>query len=152
MPKAMDFLAGGWQLNGVWITQSGPPLGFGNALLTTDIRAVPLAGDQRSAERWFNTGGFVRDASRQLQQNYRQFPLRIGSVRADGQRASDWSLFKTFPVTERLKLQFRAELYNAYNQASFNSPNTNPTSGAFGAITDTASEAKNWQFSLFLRF
>jgi len=152
MAKAMDFLVGGWQLNGVSIMQSGPPLGFGNALLTTDIRAVPLAGDLRSVDRWFNTDVFVRDASRQFQQKYRQFPLRFGGVRADGQRGSDWSLFKAFPVTERVKVQFRAELYNAYNQASFNSPNTNPTSGAFGTVTDTASEAKNWQFSLFLRF
>ena len=152
MPKQLEFLVGGWQLNGVWITQSGPPLGFGNALLTADIRAVPLSGEQRSVERWFNTDVFVRDPSRQLQQKLRQFPLRFGGVRADGQRSSDWSLFKAFPINERVKLQFRAELYNAYNQASFNAPNTNPTSGAFGTVTDTGSEAKNWQFSLFLRF
>ncbi len=152
LPKAVDFLVGGWQLNGVWIMQSGAPLGFGNALLAADVRAIPLSGDQRSVDRWFNTDVFVRDASRQLQQKYRQFPLRFGGVRADGQRASDWSLFKTFPIAERIKVQFRAELYNAYNQASFNAPNTNPTSGAFGTLTDTASEAKNWQFSLFLRF
>ena len=49
-------------------------------------------------------------------------------------------------------MQFRTELYNAYNQASFNAPNTNPTSGAFGAITDTQSEAKNLHFSLFVKF
>ena len=152
MPKPADFLLGGWQLNGVWILQSGSPLGFGNALLTADIRAVPLPGDERRAEKWFNTDVFVRDANRQLQQKYRQFPLRFGGVRADGQRASDWSLFKSFPIGERARVQFRAELYNAYNQASFNSPNTNPTSGAFGTVTDTASEAKNWQMSLFVRF
>ena len=152
LPKVADFFVGSWQLNGVWIWQSGPALGFGNALFAGDIKAVALPGDQRSVERWFASEGFVRDASRQLQFNYRQFPLRFGGIRGDGQRASDWSLFKTFPLTERLKLQFRAELYNAYNQASFNSPNTNPTSGAFGTVTDTASEAKNWQFSLFLKF
>ena len=152
LPKVADFFVGSWQLNGVWIWQSGPALGFGNALFAGDIKAVALPGDQRSVERWFASEGFVRDASRQLQFNYRQFPLRFGGIRGDGQRASDWSLFKTFPVTERLKLQFRAELYNAYNQASFNAPNTNPTSGAFGTVTDTASEAKNWQFSLFLKF
>ena len=61
-------------------------------------------------------------------------------------------MFKSFPINERVKFQFRAELYNAYNQASFNAPNTNPTSGAFGTVTDTGSEAKNWQMSLFLRF
>ncbi|MCX6602640.1 MAG: carboxypeptidase-like regulatory domain-containing protein [Acidobacteria bacterium] len=152
LPKFVDFFAGSWQLNGVWIMQSGPALGFGNALFNGDIKAVALAGEQRSVERWFNSDGFVRDAARQLQQNYRQFPLRFSGIRGDGQRAWDWSLFKTFPVTERAKLQFRAELYNAFNQASFNAPNTSPVSGAFGTVTDTGSEAKNWQFSLFLKF
>ncbi|MBL8175619.1 MAG: carboxypeptidase regulatory-like domain-containing protein [Bryobacterales bacterium] len=152
MPKAMEFVAGGWQLNGVTIVQSGPPLGFGNAILTGDIKAVALGGAQRSVERWFNTSLFVRETNRQLQSNYRSFPLRFSGIRGDGQRATDWSLFKTFPVRERIRVQFRAELYNAFNQASFNAPNTNPTSGAFGTITDTQSEAKNWQFSLFVRF
>ena len=152
LPKVADFFLGSWQLNGVWIVQSGPALGFGNALITTGIDAVRLSGSQRSVERWFNTASFVRDANRQFQQNLRQVPLRFSGVRGDGQRASDWSLFKTFPIAERVKIQFRAELYNAYNQASFNSPNTNPTSGAFGTVTDTASESKNWQFSLFLKF
>jgi hypothetical protein len=61
-------------------------------------------------------------------------------------------LFKTFRVTELVKVQFRAEVYNAFNQASFNAPNRNPTSGAFGTVTDTQSEARNWQFSLFVKF
>ena len=152
IPKAADLFVGGWQLNGVVIVQSGPPLGFGNALFIGDIKAVPLSGTQRSVDRWFATEGFVRDASQQLQLNYQQFPLRFSGIRGDGQRAWDWSLFKAFSVTERVKVQFRAETYNAFNQASFNPPNRTPTSGAFGTVTDTQSEAKNWQFSLFVRF
>jgi hypothetical protein len=49
-------------------------------------------------------------------------------------------------------VQFRAECYNSFNQASFNTPNRNPTSGAFATVTDTQSEARNWQFSLFVKF
>ncbi len=152
IPKAADLLLGGWQLNGVVIVQSGPPLGFGNALFVGDIKAAPVAGSRRSVDRWFATEGFVRDAGQQLQFNYQQFPLRFSGIRGDGQRAWDWSLFKTFAITERVKAQFRAELYNAFNQASFNPPNRTPTSGAFGTVTDTQSEAKNWQFSLFVKF
>ena len=152
IPKAAGLFVGGWQLNGVVIVQSGPPLGFGNAIFIGDIKAVPLSGSERSVDRWFATEGFVRDAARQLQFNYQQFPLRFSGIRGDGQRAWDWSLFKTFPVTERVKVQFRAEIYNSFNQASFNPPNRTPTSGAFGTVTDTQSEAKNWQFSLFVKF
>lgn len=152
IPKTADLLAGGWQLNGVVIVQSGPPLGFGNALFIGDIKAIPLEGSARSVERWFATEGFVRDASLQLQSNRQQLPMRFSGIRGDGQRAWDWSLFKTFPVSERVKVQFRAEVYNAFNQASFNAPNRNPTSGAFATVTDTQSEARNWQFSLFVKF
>jgi hypothetical protein len=88
--------------------------------------------------------------AQQLQLNYRQFPLRFSGIRGDGQRAWDWSLFKTFPVTERVKVQFRAEVYNSFNQPSFNAPNQAPTNAAFGTVTDTQSEARNWQFSLFV--
>lgn len=152
MAKPVDFLISGWQLNGVFILQSGPALNFGNVAFVGDIKAVPLSGSQRSVEQWFAVDGFVRDGSRQLQSNFRRFPLRFSGIRGDGQRAVDYSLFRTFAIKERLNLQFRAELYNAFNQASFNAPNTNPTNGAFATVTDTASEAKNWQFSLYLRF
>jgi hypothetical protein len=152
LPKAVDVLMGGWQLNGVVIVQSGPPLGFGNSILLGDIKSVPLSGSERSVDRWFRTEAFVRDASLQLQSNRVQMPLRFSGIRGDGQRAWDWSLFKTFPVTELVKIQFRAEVYNAFNQASFNTPNRNPTNGAFGTVTDTQSEARNWQFSLFVKF
>lgn len=152
MAKPADFLLGGWQLNGVTIVQSGPPMGFGNAIFLGDIKTIPLSGSARSVDRWFGTEGFVRDASQQRQFNVQEFPLRFSGIRGDGQRAWDFSLFKTFPVAERVKVQFRAELYNAFNQASFNTPNRNPTSAAFGTVTDTQSEAKNWQFSLFVKF
>ena len=152
MPGAANFLLGNWQLNGIWAVQSGQPLGFGNAIFLGDIKSVALPAGVRSVERWFNTDGFNRDARQQLQFNYRQFPLRFSGIRGDGQRAWDFSLFKTFPVAERIQLQFRAEVYNALNQASFNNPNTTPTSAAFGAITDTASDARNWQLSLWLKF
>ncbi len=152
LPKSADLLIGGWQLNGVSIVQSGSPIGFGNARFVGDIKKIPLSGEARSVDRWFAVDGFVRDAAQQLQSNYIQFPLRFSGVRTDGQRAWDFSLFKTFPVTERVKVQFRAEIYNAFNQPSFAAPNRNPTSGAFATVTDTQSEAKNWQFSLFVKF
>jgi hypothetical protein len=38
------------------------------------------------------------------------------------QRRFDASLFKTFPINERLKMEFRAEVFNLFNSPNFNTP------------------------------
>ena len=46
------------------------------------------------------------------------------------------SVIKNFRITERVRLQFRAEAYNAFNHANFSNPATNnATQSGFGAIT-----------------
>jgi hypothetical protein len=49
-------------------------------------------------------------------------------------------------------VQFRAEAYNAWNHASLDTPNTTPTSTAFGTITNTISEPRGFQFALKFTF
>jgi Carboxypeptidase regulatory-like domain/TonB dependent receptor len=46
----------------------------------------------------------------------------------------DFSAFKNFPVTERAKLQFRAEFFNLFNHTNFQNPTNNIQSSAFGGI------------------
>jgi hypothetical protein len=53
---------------------------------------------------------------------------------------------------EGWSFQFRAEVFNAWNHPSFNAPNLSPTSTAFGTITSTANESRQWQFSGRLKF
>jgi hypothetical protein len=48
---------------------------------------------------------------------------------------------------ERANLQFRWEMFNAFNRANFNNPNTNIQSGAFGLVT-TAGSARAMLFGL----
>ena len=45
------------------------------------------------------------------------------------------SVFKNFPVSEQVKVQFRAEFFNAFNTARFNPPAMNVNSAAFAQIT-----------------
>lgn len=47
----------------------------------------------------------------------------------------DASLFKIFPIYERLKLEFRLEAFNLTNTAWFGSPGTNVATSSFGVIT-----------------
>ena len=48
---------------------------------------------------------------------------------------SDFAILKDFGVTEKAKIQFRAEMSNAFNQVNFNAPENYMTSGDdFGRI------------------
>ena len=42
-----------------------------------------------------------------------------------GYNKTDVSLFKDFPITERVKMEFRAQAYNVFNHPQFNNPDTN---------------------------
>ena len=152
MAAPLNFVAGGWQLNGIISNQSGAPLSFGNLIFNGDLKNVPLSGSERSVERWFNTNsGFDRDSSRALSFNVRQLPPRFAGIRADSRAMWDLSLIKYFPIAETIRMQFRAECYNALNHANFNGPDTNPYSGSFGQVTSSA-DGRSWQFQLRLDF
>lgn len=132
----LDLIAGGWQLQGWFEGQTGDTLGFGNAIFRGSLKDIPLPVSRRRAERWFNVdAGFERDPRRQLQYNIRAFPTRFSGIRADGINNFDLSLFKSFPIREGWRFQFRMETYNTLNHVQFAAPNTSPTSSAFGSIT-----------------
>jgi hypothetical protein len=70
----------------------------------------------------------------------------------------DLSLFKDFKVTERTKVQFRAEGFNISNTPSYqltqNSGNVSLGSSNFGSVTDADSNytPRLFQFALKLNF
>lgn len=149
----LNFIAGGWQLGGLVVRQAGPPLGFGNVIFDGDLKDIPLPKGQRDVDRWFNIdAGFNRVTAQQLVNNVRTFPLRFSGIRGDGRATWDLSAIKNFSISERATLQFRAECFNAWNHANFNNPNTSVTSSSFGMITGVSTDARNFQFSLKLKF
>lgn len=153
LARPLDFVLGGWQIGAIVALQSGGPLGFGNAIFNGDIKSIPLPAGQQDVDRWFNVNaGFNRNANQQLASNYRQFPLRFGGIRSPGQNSWDFSIVKTFPIRDSVRAQFRADAYNAWNHTNFNAPNTSPINTAFGRITGTAGDARNWQLSLKVMF
>jgi len=153
MPAAANFLIGGWQLSGVVALQSGALLGWGNVIFSGNLKDIELPSSQRTVDRWFNTeAGFNRDSRQQLASNIRTFPFRLSGLRAQNVSRWDFSIVKKFPIYERLTFQFRAEVYNALNHPTFGSPNTSPTSSAFGSITGTTNEPRQWQLAGRLTF
>lgn len=152
LPGPVNFLAGGWQLGGVVVRQSGAPLGFGNVPFNGDVNNIALPKDQRSVDRWFNTeAGFNRNPQQQFSYNLRTLPLRFSGVRGDGRATWDLSAIKNFRIVEDVTMQFRAEVFNAWNHPNFNDPRTGPVATDFGRITGAA-DARNWQMALKLKF
>jgi hypothetical protein len=58
-------------------------------------------------------------------------------LRGPGRTNIDMTLAKTTSITERLKLEIRADAFNLFNHAEFGNPSTNITSKKFGRITTT---------------
>jgi hypothetical protein len=158
MSRWVDTLAGGWQLNGIWTVQSGGILGISATnqagLFTEAIRAnnngtsAAQSGDAHGRlEKWFDTSVFSQPAAFTLGN---VSPL-ISDLRNHHINNLDASIFKVFSLTEKFRLQFRAEAFNSLNRVRFGSPNTTVTAGAnFGRITTQANDPRQMQFGLKL--
>lgn len=152
MHAVPEFIAGGWQLGGVYQHQTGSPLGFGNRIFNGDLKNIVLPEGVRGVDGWYNlNAGFERNAALQLASNLRTFPLRFSGVRGPTQDRWDFSLIKNFRITERWNAQFRAETFNAMNHPNLFDPNGDPTSTAFGTITGQ-DPPRSWQFALKVTF
>jgi hypothetical protein len=153
LPAPVNAVLGGWQLDATVIRQAGAPLAFGNIIFNGDLHDISRPKGKRSVDQWFNVNaGFQKDSKLQPANNIRGFPIRLSGARADGQATWNFSLLKNIPLRERLKAQFRAEAYNAWNHSSFDVPNRTPTNTAFGVVTNTLSEPRGFQFALKLAF
>ena len=151
MNKPLNFIAGGWQLSGAFQRQSGQPIDWGQMIITGDSTKLVLPSDQRSVDRWFNTAIFDRASGDQVASNIRTFPLRFSNVRFDSQRRLDFSANKSFAITERFKMRFRADTFNALNTPVAQGPNTTATGSTFGVVSGQE-PPRSFQFSLNLQF
>jgi len=143
----------GWQVQGIYTAQTGPPLGFGNAIFTGNLKDIAIPKNQRTVDRWFNVdAGFEKNAQRQLASNLRTFNSRFTGIRGDGGNNWDFSMIKNTRLKEGVQLQFRAEAINALNHPQFLAPNTTPTSTGFGQVTGEWTWPRVIQFGLKLLF
>ncbi len=151
---ALNFIAGGWQLSGLYQHQSGSPLGFGNSIFNGDLHKIVLPKDQRRVDQWFYPAaqaGFETNSSRQLASNIVTLPPQFSGVRGPNQDKWDFAILKKFRVTESWDCQFRAEAFNALNHPNLRNPTTGPTSATWGTITNQETP-RTWQLSLKVTF
>jgi len=161
MNRALDAAIGGWQVNGILTLRTGSPytltssgcLAVNNGGCGPEIEAGKSADSAPSGGRnpneWFNTSVFLPAGSQGL--SLGNVPLQTNT--APPTRTLDFSIFKDFALTERFKVEFRAEGTNVANTSQFNTPSNSQTSGNFGVITSTvAGSERHIQFQLRLRF
>ncbi|MGH7866554.1 MAG: hypothetical protein ACREP9_02720, partial [Candidatus Dormibacteraceae bacterium] len=81
--------------------------------------------------------------------------VKVGSARGPGQGNWDISIIKKIPFnwpTEGSNVEFRAELFNAFNHPQFSDPDTEVTDSTFGFIGNTNVNPRVVQFALRLNF
>ena len=61
----------------------------------------------------------------------------MGAIRGPGLWNLDASIGKEFLLKEKLKFQFRTDLFNSLNHTNLSNPTQNITSGTFGRILST---------------
>jgi len=105
-----------------------------------------LPSGERSVDAWFDKNAF-RDP---LPRTYGNSGRNI--IPGPGYAATDFSLFKEFPVREAMKFQLRGEFFNVFNRANFNYPIQANASVAAGGIITQAQPPRRVQIALKFLF
>jgi hypothetical protein len=150
---------GGWESSGILTLQSGRPFSIlsgvdnsfsGIASDFADIVGDPYLDTSRSRgqliNQYFNTAAFA--------------PNRVGTfgtaprsvLRGPGLATFDMALIKSFPIKERMAVQFRSEFFNLFNRPNFGNPyNVQRVAARFGKI-ESAGDPRILQFALKVSF
>ncbi len=156
--RALDAVAGGWQINGIWTAETGLPFTIqsptdtsntGTANIRPNSTGIKgnLPADQRSILNWLNPAAFV------LPVGYAYGNVGRNTATSPGLDNFDLSGFKDFKLTERpVILQFRAELFNGLNHPNFGLPGRTFNTASFGVISTTVTNNRDVQFALKLIF
>jgi hypothetical protein len=153
--RALDAIAGGWQISSILTLQGGMPFSVSMATATNNTGTFQrpnrvcdgkLPSDQQSIKQWYNLACLVAPPIYTFGNTGRNALI--------GPRFETWDLGtdKDFRITERVALQFRAEFFNALNHPNFGLPNGSIGSSAAGTITTVISNARQIQFALRLHY
>jgi hypothetical protein len=166
-PRAVDFLIGGWQWQGINTLQSGLAYTVG---INTDRANTGQSGQRpdvvgpavepKTLGCWYFTA--TNPACRALLPNQAEtfaLPAQYtwgnagrGILRGDGLVQLDMSLIKNFKVTESKSFQFRAQVFNVTNTPTFGSPGGTWNLATGGQVTSTRNQPRLFEFGLKFNF
>lgn len=153
--KFVRSVLGSWEVSGIYRLQSGRTFsisggngrladgspGTGNISGTlvgaerADLTGQPFNVHQGSKGEWLNS--YFNKAAFQPALMGTFGNSGRGILAAPGQNVCDLGIYKNIPFKERYRVQFRMQMYNAFNRPHFARPNSNPSSSAFGRIFST---------------
>lgn len=116
LPKGVDYIIGGWQLNGIFRAQSGQ---------TFDVRVDGIRVDRTADPYGSNPDNYL------IRTAFIQAPAgRFGTLERNGLRGPsgkqlNLGLTKNIGIWETFKAQFRVEAFNVFNSPQRTPPNTN---------------------------
>jgi hypothetical protein len=150
----------GWQVSGIVTVESGAPLDLGvsGTTVASVINNSGMRPDRigpirypKTAAQWFDPTSFAAPAPG----TYGNLPF--DALRGPGRNNWDLSLLKNFAITERFRIEFRAEGFNAWNHTQFKGDKNNggislnTGSSNFGAVT-SAFNGREFQLGVKLIF
>jgi hypothetical protein len=153
---ALERVAGGWALGAIALMQSGGPFTVTTQTNTTNVfsagpqranvlRDPNLPNSEKRLDRWFDIAAF------EAPQPFTFGNAGRGIIRADGRINFDFSLVKNFDLTESAFVQFRGEVFNAFNHPDFAPPGSALGGPGFGVVS-SATDARVWQLGLRVVF
>ena len=154
--KATDAILGGWIVNLIYSYQSGQPFTVTCPVATTAdfgcfANVVPGQGlytGPHNRTQWLNPQAFAQPAAATAIGQTDYSPLGGGQQQARGPSFdnADASVLKDFPISESVRVQFRAEAFNLTNTPPFSQPgslNFTNLNGSFSSITSTKNSNQN---------
>lgn len=160
--KPLDYVAGGWRMTLINTMTSGLPgtlrynpvgrqgIGGVGVAIRPNVTGASLYVPSERRE-WFN---WLDPAAVQVVPATEGNPFGNagrGTVRGEPFYQADLGMHKTFPFTERWRLEFRGEVFNLLNATNFLVPDTNRSNVTYGTVTATRA-ARQVQFALKLIF
>jgi hypothetical protein len=144
---AMQQVVGGWQVAGITTVSSGnwftpqDSAGFSNSdgLQMPDVVANPNAKHCQPGT-FFNTCAFVDPALGSFGNAGRN------SILGPGLQIWDFSVFKTFQISERTRLEFRTEFFNIPNHTNFLLSKSGPQQSNNSTVFDSSGSNPSYGF------
>ena len=133
VPGWMNQIIGGWQWNTMVEYFAGYPLTHPDGPKTVE-QSAKLPSDERTLERWYNGSIFRAQTAYTL----RDYPTMFPDVRNPDRFDVSINILKNFPITEKLRLQYRLDVINAFNHPWFmGNYTTSPTASGLGGLNRT---------------
>ena len=142
---AVNKLIGGWQWSAMYIYQTGAAVGLPAAIAT----GVSPKLDNPTIDNWFNGASMAVMPAFTARRN----PYFWSGLRGPAINNWDMGFIKNTTVyKERLKLQFRLEMINAFNRVWFGGLSTGVISTTYTQLTGQANQPRNIQAGLKISF